>query len=174
MRDKRLIGWALQQLTEPGLFDTGSDGERLTWAQLGERWSDTAARVKQRGLYGGEWLSGIRRLDKNAIASPNEDSVAIYEDRLVFTLRSPGLCRWLEEEATARRLLASLAAVVSVPPEARIEARLAFDAGDVAMRRAIKVQRRFDDLHAGRATDGKEATTKLQSGFEPNGPELPN
>ena len=174
VRDKQLIGWALQQLTEASPMNTARGDERIPWDQLGAQWSDITARIQQRGLYGGEWLSGIRRLEKDAIASPNEDSAAIYADRLVFTLRSPGLCRWLEEEATIRRLLASLAAVVVVPSEARIEARLDADAGEQAMRRSIKIQRRFDDLHAGRATDGEEATTKLQSGFEPNGPELPN
>lgn len=175
VRDKRLIGWALNNLSEKIALpeelkrkiakntkvvakELAHDGSFLAaeplveWSELPAAWSQVVARMKAARSFGAEVLG-------------MQPEVAIQGHKLVMTVASPGLAEWLQDDTTRTRLQASIAAQVAVPERFCLEAAVSSSALDRALHKQIKLRRRHDDLTQDHPDTEKQANRVLASGY---------
>ena len=162
-RDRGLVAWGLRRLFEdvaPPLRVARlspvapSSKPRVPWREVIERWGDVVARLRESHVTGAELLATL-----------GPGSVERQGRRLVLRLRSPGLAEWLGSEAVQRRLWEALGAVVELPDDGALVVEVGARARERALGSAIKLQRRHDDLVAGRPGTEREADGKLASGY---------
>ena len=167
LRDRRLVAWALRSLREkvvlpadlalPGTGQNAFTGSELSadpipWYEAVARWPEVVERLRAAGAAGADVLAGLH-------------SVQIRDDRLVLTVTSPGLAEWLVADRTRQRLQEALSAQVAAPTGWRLAVEVAAEARDLALRKAIKVQRRHDDLTREVPTTETEANVALAGGY---------
>jgi DEAD/DEAH box helicase domain-containing protein len=161
-RDPRLVGWALRRLREEVALPAGvapaaaapprPAAARIPWTAAAARWSEVVARLRAARVDGADLLAGL---------APPERHGA----RLVLRVASPGLADWLAADAVRRRLWQAIAAEVEAPADGALAVEVAAEARDRALRTAVKLQRRHDDLTADRPDSEREANRKLASGY---------
>jgi DEAD/DEAH box helicase domain-containing protein len=173
-RDRRLVGWGLRSLLEDAAPPAGiarlalvasRPERRVPWLEVTERWGDVVARLREARAEGADLLATL-----------GPGSVERQGRRLVVRLHSPGLAEWLGADAVRRRLWGVLAAVVELPDDGALVVEVGARARERALGSAIKLQRRHDDLVAGRPGNEREADRKLASGYvlqEPAAPPRP-
>ncbi|HXX67494.1 MAG TPA: DEAD/DEAH box helicase [Polyangiaceae bacterium] len=168
-RDSNWITWALRSLFEDVALPAGArcarssptktgaapevDG-RVPWLQVVERWGDVVAHLRAERTTGAELLAAL-----------GPEAVQRQGRRLVLRLPSPGIAEWLGSESIQRQLWESLRAVVEVPVDGALAIEIAAQGRARALGAAIKLQRRYDDLIAGRPGSEPEANSKLASGY---------
>ncbi|HEY3352143.1 MAG TPA: DEAD/DEAH box helicase [Polyangia bacterium] len=160
-RDPRLVGWALRSLREEAPLPAGVAAPaaappaparpRVPWVEVAARWDEVAARLRAAGAPGAELLAGLA-VERQGVC-------------LVARVGSPGLSAWLEGEDTQRRLWQALRVEVEAPPTARLTVEVTAAARERALRTAVKLQRRHDDLTGGAPGDEGEANHRLASGY---------
>ena len=150
-RDKARIAWALQGLwehvTKPELDNQPQD--RVPWQEVAERWLDVALSMQRLGV-------------KGAAALAQLDAVR-FGHRLVLQAHSPDLQAWLER--TCEDLRAGIERAVETPDEWQLAIEVSAEHRDVALRKAIKLKRRYDDLTQDAPLTEREANESLASGF---------
>ena len=150
-RDKARIAWALQGLwehvTKPELDNQPQD--RVPWQEVAERWIDVAVAMQRIGV-------------KGAAALAQLDAVR-FGHRLVLQAHSPDLQAWLER--TCEDLRAGIERTVETPDEWQLAIEVSAEHRDVALRKAIKLKRRYDDLMQDAPVTEREANESLASGF---------
>ena len=170
VRDRRLIAWSLQRMRDPlappdfalrqPQVVAAAPLVRVPWQDVVQRWPEVVAGLRAAGQSGAEVLAAA--------------AVAVRGDNLVLTVAGSGLVDWIMAEATHLRLQYAIAAVVEVPPGWRLVAEPAPVTDDRALLRRIKLQRRHDDLTAGRPTTERQANTTLAGGYLVNGDDSVN
>lgn len=167
-RDPRRVAWALRRLFEDVAFPNrvlagpapGSENreqrvaERLPWLEVVERWGEVIARLRSGRALGAELLATL-----------GPEHVQRQGRRLVLRLRTPGIAEWLASEAVQRQLWDALRAVVDVPADGALALEIGAHDRARALGAAIKLQRRHDDLIAGRSASESDANRKLASGY---------
>ncbi len=162
-RDRRLIGWAIANLLEETPIPTAirerererereraRERERIPWRDIDARWPEVLSSLRQ--AVGGEMLAALPTPERRG-------------DWLVLAVRSPGLAGWLDGDAIRKGLVAAIEAAVATPPGWRLVIDVADEARDAAAKRAIKLQRRHDDLVAGSPHTERQANDRLASGY---------
>lgn len=163
-RDRRLIGWALSRLLAdvplpvgirppPAAPASADRAPRIPWAEVSERWPEVLARLKAMRAPGADLLSGLAAAERQGT-------------RLVLRVGSPGLAEWLSSESVARRLWQALCQVVTAPRDGAIHVEVSASERERALRTAVRLQRRFDDLVGDRPDSEGEANRKLASGYQ--------
>jgi DEAD/DEAH box helicase domain-containing protein len=166
VRDKRLIAWALRACRDDvpvpvdlvrrehvtAANDDRPQVERVPWLEVVERWSEVLAALRELGVQGADALSTVREVRQGV-------------DRLTLAVASPGLVTWLSAEETARRLQQGLGRVIAAPQGWRLAVELAAGEQDAALRKAIRLQRRHDDIVVGQPETEREANDRLASGY---------
>lgn len=167
-RDPRRVVWGLRRLLEDvavqdaspfatsSVHASGAAGvaERVPWAEVVDRWGEIVANLRAERATGAELLA---TLDPGAVQRQGR--------RLVLRLLSPGIAEWLASEAVQRQLWDALCGVVDVPADGAIAIETEAHGPERALGVAIKLQRRYDDLVAGRSASEPEANRKLASGY---------
>lgn len=163
-RDRRLIQWALRNLTEfsappdgyklplPGSGDLAQARERIPWQELDARWAEVVTRLQQLQAFGAEILSQVRQ-------------VRASDDRLLLEVVSPGLADWLAMERTRQRVMNAIASQVEVPTPWRLVVEVREEDREKALHKSIKLQRRHDDLTRDVPITEREANESLAGGF---------
>lgn len=165
VRDKVLIHWALQSLREampvPAVVRSAAptahviDAEvqdKIAFEQLPARWQEVLDRLKAAGTAGANVLATLPGIDR-------------HENRLRLLVPSPGLADWLRSEPTHARLRQGLAQMLIVPKDWQLVFEVIAGERDRVLHRAIKVQRRHDDIVQQSPTTEKQANTKLAAGY---------
>lgn len=163
-RDRRLILWALRNLTEvsappegtrstlPGEKPLAQVADPLPWHEIGARWPELAARLQAAGAFGAEVLAQVR-------------GVKASDEVLVLTVASPGVADWLAMERTKQRVMNAIASQVAVPSVWRLNVEVSAEDRDKALMKSIKLRRRHDDLHRDISHNEQEGNENLASGF---------
>lgn len=162
-RDPRLIGWALRRLlkdeplpagvTPPAPAPTRTRAApRVPWSDVAERWKEIVARLRAARVPGADLLTRL-------------DAVERHGTRLVLRVPSPGLADWLSKDAVRRRLWQAVGTEVEVPSDGAMAIEVTPAAQERALRTAIKLQRRHDDLVADQPETERDANRKLASGY---------
>lgn len=167
-RDAKRVAWGLRRLfedvappagascaapTPTKAGATGADGQ-VPWLQVVERWAEVVAHLRLQRTTGAELLAAL-----------GPEAVQRQGRRLVLRLPSPGIGEWLASETVQRQLWESLRAVVQVPVDGALAIEVAAQGRARALGATIKLQRRYDDLVAGRPASEPEANRKLASGY---------
>ena len=164
LRDRRLILWALQNLTVvsappdghkhtlPGDVALAPARDLIAWGDVVERWPDVVARLQAVGAFGAEILAQVR-------------DVLVGDDRLLLHVASPGVADWLTMERTRQRLMNAIASQVAVPTPWRLTVEVRSEDRDKALHKTIKLQRRHDDLTREVSTNEAEANDTLAGGY---------
>lgn len=169
--DRHAVAWALASMREPTAPPFGLRVQRalpffrpeqrplprerrsFTAEDLGTRWPDVAAHLAGSGELGGDLLQ--RRVVR----------VELRGHKLVLFLDSPGLCTWLGEELSRKRLRGLIGGHVTMPEGWRLAFEVDRDAAEAASRRRHKLRRRLEDMHAGEPDTERDANANLASGF---------
>lgn len=122
------------------------------WADLPTRWPEIAAHLGRSGELGGALLQGAQ-------------NVEVRGNKLVIFLASPGLCEWLSEDLSRKRLRGLIEGHVRMIDGWRLALAVDPALANVASQRRHKLRRRLEDLHAGASTTEGEANAQLASGF---------
>jgi DEAD/DEAH box helicase domain-containing protein len=166
MRDRRLIGWALRRLVEAVALPAGlarpAAGKpaieprplaaRIPWSEVPERWSELVARLRAARVPGADLLERL-------------DSAERHGARLLLRVSSPGLCEWLSSDHVSRRLWQAICAEVMAPPDGGLVFEVSAEERERALRTAIRLKRRHDDLTGDAPESEPEANDKLASGY---------
>ncbi|MCE9579423.1 MAG: DEAD/DEAH box helicase [Deltaproteobacteria bacterium] len=160
-RDPQLIGWALRRLIEDVAVPDRiarpappaiARAPRIPWREVASRWPEVLARLRAARVPGADLLASLGSIERHGA-------------RLVAQVASPGLAAWLGAEAARRRLWQAIAAEVETPDDGALAIELGAEARERALRTAVKLQRRHDDLVAGRPATEAAANDKLASGY---------
>jgi DEAD/DEAH box helicase domain-containing protein len=153
--DKALVSWALRSWFET--LQLSSDpavtpSDRVPWLEVANRWAELVAQLQAADAFGAGVLAKVT-------------NVVVAGERLILTFASPGLRDWLAMARNLERVRQSLASRIAVPDGWRLDVQVASDTRDEALRTAILVQRRHDDLVAARPQSETEADQELASGY---------
>lgn len=150
-RDKARIAWALQGLWEhvSGARITADDSVRIAWQEVAPRWTDVVVAMQARGIQGAAVLAQL--------------PVERFGHRLLLRAPSPDLAAWLER--TQADLRQGIERVVETPAEWQLAIEVSAEDRDIALRKAIKLRRRYDDLTQDAPLNEREANDSLASGF---------
>jgi DEAD/DEAH box helicase domain-containing protein len=161
-RDPRLVGWALRRLREEAPLPAGvaptaapppaPRAPRIPWRDVAARWDEVLGRLRAARAPGADLLARLAPAERHGA-------------RLVLRVTSPGLRDWLAADAVQRRLWRAIGEVVEAPAEAGLAVEVTAAARERALRTAVKLQRRHDDLVADRPASEREANGKLASGY---------
>ncbi len=163
-RNRRLILWALRNLTEitappedarlamPGSPPLAQVRAPIAWADLRARWADVVARLQEAQAFGAEILAQVR-------------DVKASDDLLIVEVASPGLADWLAMERTKQRVMNAIASQVAVPVPWRLHVEVSSEDREKALLKAIKLHRRHDDLTRDGSHTEREGNENLASGF---------
>jgi DEAD/DEAH box helicase domain-containing protein len=163
-RDRKLILWALRNLTEvsaapegsriplPGGPALGQVRDRIPWLELRERWEEAVARLQTAQAFGAEILAQVRE-------------VKASDDMLIVVVGSPGLADWLAMERTKQRVMNAIASQVEVPTPWRLNVEVPAEDREKALLKTIKLNRRHDDLTKDVSHTEYEGNENLASGF---------
>ena len=175
-RDPRRVAWSLRRLREdvpvPDELRAGGGSREpraptatattataaapvtttatIPWRELDARWDELVARLRAARVAGAALLAGMRGERQGA--------------RIVLRVTGPGLASWLASDDARRQLWQAIAREVEVPTDGAIVVEQAGDR-ERARRTAHKLQRRHDDLVAGRPTTEREASARLAGGY---------
>jgi DEAD/DEAH box helicase domain-containing protein len=149
--DRRLVAWALHSLFEevpPPADRRPLPSPPRTEIKLGWAWEDLAAGWER-------FVSELPRGGENGVEFLREvSSVRAQGSRLVLEVKSPGVARWITQEATAKRLANLISQHVRTPADFKIEARAPRledrERADLAGR---KLRRRLEDLKGEASAD---------------------
>ncbi len=163
-RDRRLILWALRNLTEitappegarmpmPGAPALGQVRDPIAWADLRARWPEVVTRLQDAQAFGAEVLGQVRE-------------VKASDDLLIVVVGSPGLADWLAMERTKQRVMNAIASQVAVPTPWRLNVEVSAEDREKALLKTIKLHRRHDDLTGDVSHNEREGNENLASGF---------
>lgn len=161
VRDRRLIQWSLQrlrdQLAAPDYArmqpaQTPPVLVSVPWSEVPQRWAEIVAALRSAGQAGSEVLGAA--------------SVRLRGSDLVVTVGSAGLAGWLAQPDNLARLREAMGKMVVWPAaDGRLVVEALQDGQDRALQRRIKLQRRHDDLTAGKPRTEREANDALAGGY---------
>jgi DEAD/DEAH box helicase domain-containing protein len=161
-RDPHLVGWALRRLLEEVALPAGvapaaappprPSAARIPWAAVAARWDEVVARLRAAHVNGADLLARLAPAERHGA-------------RLLLRVTSPGLADWLGADAVRRRLWQAIGAEVEAPADGALAVEVAPEARELALRTAVKLQRRHDDLTADRPESERDANRKLASGY---------
>ncbi|MSP59490.1 MAG: DEAD/DEAH box helicase [Myxococcales bacterium] len=162
LRDKRLIRWALGRLLSPIAVPSWARappaaaraplGTVVAWEEVESRFGEVVERLRAARAFGAEALSTVARVQRQG-------------ERLVLSMASPGMATWLAAELVAERVGRAIASLVDVPAGFRLVIEALADQRDEALKRSIKLQRRYDDLTADAPASEREANERLAGGY---------
>ncbi|MSP92959.1 MAG: DUF1998 domain-containing protein [Myxococcales bacterium] len=161
--EKALVAWALRSWREDlapperegtrvGLLAPPAAADRVPWEEAGLRWPEVTARLVHADLFGAQLLARI-------------PAATVAGTRLILELASPGLRDWLAAGRTHQRAMQVIASQVAVPVGWRLDLRVADAARDDALRSAIAIRRRHDDMTDASPATETGADAKLAGGY---------
>ena len=164
-RDRKLIGWALGRLVaelpvpaglaRPPLAATAKATpalDRIPWTEVAERWPEVVKGLRARRVSGADLLARL-------------PPAARQGSRLVLQVASPGLRDWLSADSVTRRLWQAICLEVAAPADGALVFEISAAEQERALRTAVRLKRRHDDL-TGDIPDSEDAANeKLASGY---------
>ncbi len=131
---------------------TPVEERRFGWDDLAGTWPEVRAFLEATGEHGTTFLASI-------------EAVVTRGDKLILYVGSPQVADWLGRDPTKKQLRNLLVHHLRMPERWRLSAEVAEARRDEALRRELKLRRRFEDLHAEDSADERDANDKLGGGY---------